>query len=175
MDLNETKAQALASKLDKLNEHFDIVDSTLNECTEYVDSLSIDPLDSDIVLREDVFITSDDMLIMLRTDFMSARSTLIDNLENGRNVLNAVNSKLTMFDDDIANAELVSAFATLMKTINDSTKLLIGLYKDIVQTHKLLKTEPKDSKDVNITGDVTINTISGNISDIIKNIRANNV
>jgi hypothetical protein len=168
------KAELLAKKLDKMGEHFDIVESTINECTEYVASIS-EPAVKEISLTdlvEDEFISSEDMLRMLKEDFMSVRKTLLANIDNGKDIINAINSKLTLFDDDIGNAELVGAYATLMKTVNDSTKLIISLYKDIISTHQSLKSpENKNEKNVTFEGDVTINSISGNISDIIKQIK----
>jgi hypothetical protein len=173
------RATKLAEKLDALNQHFDIVDSTINECTEYVKSIEeTSTLTITTNEPDSNLITSQDMLTLLKQDFMSTREVLTDNLVSGRSVLNTVNAKLTMFEDDL-NPELVSAFANLMKTINDSTKLLIGLYGDIVKIYKglseIAKNEEDKESDITIEGDVTINTISGNISDIIKQIRTKDV
>lgn len=171
------KAEQLASKLDKLNAHFDIVESTIVECTDYVQSIEGDIIDEKEILTEpDEFISPADILSMLRNDFLASRTTLLTTIQNGREVITAINSKLTMFEEDSANAELIGAYAALVKTVNDSTKLLIGLYKDIIATHKLLKTTDTKalSGGMNIEGDVTINSISGSISDIIKQIKGTN-
>jgi hypothetical protein len=174
-DNTQQKAQLLANKLDKLNEHFDIVESTINECTEYVESLEGEIVSEDLDINESEnngFISDSDVLTMLKTDFMSSRETLIDTIKNGKIIINTVSNKISMFDEE-TNADLISAYAVLIKTVNDSTKLLIGLYKDIISTHKLLQDQSKkDISGVNFEGDVTINSIGGrNISDIIREIQ----
>lgn len=165
------KAELLANKLDKLNTHFDIVGSTINECAEYVESI-----DSTIIQHKPEGVLDEvELLSYLRADFLTARDTLLATMKDGRTVINAINSKLTIFEEDSNNAELVSAYASLLKTVNDGTKLLINMYSDIIKTHQLIEKKNVDKKVV-IEGDVSINTISGNISDIIKEfkqVRAN--
>ena len=171
------KAEILAKKLDGLNAHFDIVESTIDECTEYVQSLestTFNENSKDINggINEGDYLDEHSLLLMLRNDFMSVRETLIDTIKSGKTVVTSVNAKLTTFDDDIGNAEMIGAFATLIKVVNDSSKLLINLYGDIIKTHQLLEKNKKE-KEINIEGDLTINTIAGNINDIIRQIKAN--
>ncbi len=159
----QQKAEVLASRLDRMNEHFDIVESTINECTDYVQSITIDDKSSFETLEEE------DILKLMREDFMMVRNTILGTIDNGKDVVTAVNVKLTTFEESSENPDMINSFANLIKVINDSSKLLITLYSDIIKTQQLI--ENKKGKEVKIEGDVTINTIAGNISDIIKQIK----
>ena len=171
MDVNVKKAELLASKFDKLNAHFDIVESTIDECTDYINSTSkpiVNNTQSTVVSNN---ITPDEILSYMREDFLSARSSLSETITSGREVITSLTAKLTLFDDDSVDAELVSSYANLIKATNEGAKLLMGMYTDIIKLQNLSNKKDKDKTGINIEGDITVNSISGNIADIIKQIK----
>lgn len=170
------KAELLANKLDRLNQHFDIVESTVNECAEYIQEIDTSSMsNSNIIVGDENILNETEVLTYLKEDFLTARQSLLDTMSNGKTVINAITNQLTVFEGDENNAELVSAYASLVKTVNEGAKLLIQMYTEIIKAHQLINKQ-KDEKKVTIAGDININTnnnsISGNISDIIKQMRA---
>lgn len=162
------KAELLANKFDRLNSHFDVVESTIDECTEYVQSLEGEVIKAD----EGTSIDGAEILVLMRQDFMLARETLTETMKNGREVLTSINAKLTLFDDDSADSELVSAYANVIKATNEGAKLLMGMYSEIVKTHQALEKKDKSGKGgVKVEGDMNVNVVGGNISDIIKQLK----
>lgn len=169
MDVNQ--AVILSNKLDKLNEFFDITSSTVDEIKKEVDTIEVKDYGTTSIVdynsNQDLSIIT---IQLLKADFDFIRETLLETVKNGKDVL----SKITLEIDigESQSASIISAYAELVGTVNNSLKLLSSTYKDIVDLHiKLQKKKEEDDKDkdkgTTIKGDVTINTISASVGDII--------
>ena len=164
------KAQVLANKLDKLNSHFDVAESTIGELSVYVDSILPDVDTDDISFddRSQNLITID----LLKRDFVMIRDTLLTNITNGKNVIQAISVEL-MSLEGTKNGQMISAYAELVGVVNNSMKLLTGTYKDIVEIQKsVIIEEEKDKQKNGVGGDVYNTQINiGSVSDLIEQIK----
>lgn len=165
--MNFNKAEALANKLDKLNAHFDIAESTIGELSAYVDTISPD-INTDIEYdeRSQNLITID----LLKKDFILMRDTLLTNIDNGKNVIASLSVEL-MSLEGTKNGQMISAYAELVGVVNNSMKLLTSTYKDIIEIQKSVIIE--ETKDKQKTGGDVFNTQIniGNVTDLIAELR----
>lgn len=164
------KAEALATKLDKLNSHFDIAESTIHELSEHIDVL-VPTVDTEIDFddRSQNIITVN----LLKKDFMMIRDTLLTNISNGKTVLQAITVDLMALEGS-KNSQMISAYAELVGVVNNSMKLLTSTYKDIVDIQKAVIVE--EEKDKKNTGGDTNNTQINNyygmsVSDLVEQIK----
>lgn len=168
--MNIEQAHILANKLDKLNQFFDITQSTVDEITKEVETIE-EPV---IVLDdEDNSIIT---LSLLKSDFHFIRQTLINNIENGKRVIDKISLEIEV--EEQSAGSVISAYAELVGIINSSLKLLSSSYKDIIdmniKLNKMQKEEDsqgdkKGGDKTNIEGGVSItnNTIQASIKDIV--------
>jgi len=146
---------------EKLTETLDISDEMELVGDDVVDCVR-DKTQSIDLLNDSVDAISLDNMVQ---DFSYVRSTLKENTDNARRVLNSITLELLSADDD-KKASLIMSFAELNKAVTDNMKLYVSSYKDIsnvlINLDKLSKgkTEP-DSK----TGTTVYSTV-----DIIKEI-----
>ena len=171
--MNIEQANILANKLDRLNQFFDITQSTVDEITKEVDTIDdFEVIDED----ENSIIT----LSLLKSDFGFIRKTLIDNIENGKKVIDKLSLEIEV--EQQSAGSVISAYAELVGTINSSLKLLSSSYKDIIdmniKINKIQKegasTGGKDKEGgTKIEGGVSItnNTIQASIKDIVNAIQ----
>jgi hypothetical protein len=157
--LNTEQAELLANKLDKLNEFFDITTSTIDEINKEVQTIDSDDID--------VFDESDDIITIpvLKKDFNFIRETLLQTVEDGKRVINKISLELDVGEG--SPASIISAYAELVGTVNNSLKLLSSTYKDIVDiNNKLIE---KKNKKQEIKGDInfTNNIISTSVADVL--------
>lgn len=68
-------------------------------------------------------------LKMLIEDYKTVRETLLDNVGNAQKIINSMS--FDMLGDDDAGSDKISAYSTLLGTINNSVKILTSSYKDI--------------------------------------------
>lgn len=68
-------------------------------------------------------------LKMLIEDYKTVRETLLDNVSNAQKIINSMS--FDMLGDDDAGSDKISAYSTLLGTINNSVKILTSSYKDI--------------------------------------------
>ena len=68
-------------------------------------------------------------LKMLIEDYKTVRETLLDNVGNAQKIINSMS--FDMLGDDNAGSDKISAYSTLLGTINNSVKILTSSYKDI--------------------------------------------
>lgn len=167
---NVDKAQSLANKLDKLNAHFDIAESTIGELSEYVNAI-VPEVDTEIEFddKSQNLIT----ISLLKKDFMMIRDTLLTNISNGKNVIQAITVEL-MSLEGTKNGQMLSAYAELVGVVNNSMKLLTSTYKDIVDIQKAVHIE--EAKDIQKNGTGTGNTYNtqinvGSVSDLIQQLK----
>ena len=160
--MNTQQAQLLANKLDKLNEFFDITESTVQEIAKQVEDIDYEEVSSEI---DDNIITID----LLKKDFLFIRETLLETVKNGKTVIGKLSLEIEVQEGSSGN--VISAYAELVATVNNSLKLLSGTYKDIIEMNIKLKKldSEKESKDFKINGDlnVTNNTIQASVKDIV--------
>jgi methyl-accepting chemotaxis protein len=157
--LNTEQAELLANKLDKLNEFFDITTSTIDEINKEVQTIDSDDID--------VFDESDDIITIpvLKKDFNFIRETLLQTVEDVKRVINKISLELDVGEG--SPASIISAYAELVGTVNNSLKLLSSTYKDIVDiNNKLIE---KKNKKQEIKGDInfTNNIISTSVADVL--------
>ena len=152
-----TQANILAGKLDKLNEFFDITTSTVDEISKHLETI-----DTDIEVIDD----SEDIVTinMLRQDFEFIRTTLMDTVRSGKQVISKLSLEIEI--EEGGNGNLISSYAELIGVVNNSLKLLSTTYKDIVDMNIKLKAKPKNG-DTKIGGDVTVNNINASVNDIV--------
>lgn len=163
MGLNNQQAEILSSKLDKLNEFFDITTSTIDEIKKEVDAVEEPEID--------IIDTNDDSIItisILKQDFNFIRSTLLETVKNGRLVIDKISLEIDVGEG--SSASIISAYAELVGTVNNSLKLLSSTYKDIVDINNKINDKKKE-KSGTVQGDVNItnnNIISASVNDILK-------
>lgn len=162
------KAQALSTKLDKLNSHFDIAESTIGELSEYIDTI-VPEINTDIEYDERTqnLIT----INLLKKDFILIRDTLLTNISNGKNVISAMTVEL-MSLEGTQNAQMLLAYGQLVGIVNNSMKLLTSTYKDIIEIQKSVIVEEEKDNQKNGNGDVYNTQINfGSVSELIKQIK----
>lgn len=70
---------------------------------------------------------------LLIEDFTFVRSTLLEAIEDGKNVLKAFSNELLEEGTD-AKPGILMGYSELMVSINQNIKLLVSIYKEIVKT-----------------------------------------
>jgi hypothetical protein len=169
-DIDKSRAETLANKLDSLNQYFDITESTISEISKHI---CVDDSEETELIEE----SEDDDTIQiidlktLKEDFRTIRSTLLETIKNGKIVIGSLTTSITELDTD--NPDMIDAYASLVGTVNNSLKLLTGTYKDIITMQEILNKSKraqtqKESKSNVSVGSVTVNSINASVSDIIK-------
>jgi len=127
------KTIALSDKMntlaDKLSQNLDLADELTSEGDEIVKIAEINTDDFISTLDSSQIINLKNMV----QDFQYIRSTLKENADNGRRVLNAITLEL-LESDGKTNGNLVTSFAELNRAVADNMKLYIIAYKDISNT-----------------------------------------
>jgi hypothetical protein len=163
MTIDQNRATALATKLDSLNQYFDITQSTVNEISKHLGADEV---------TEIVEETDDTQIIDIKTlkaDFRTIRDTLLETIKNGKTVIGALTA--SMADLDNQDPDLISAYSSLVGTVNNSLKLLTETYKNILVMQEMInKSKPKETQQGKLTvnGSVQINTVSASVDEIIR-------
>ena len=133
---DSTELASIQARAETLSARFNKITDKLSATLKTSDDLSVST--TDIIEYVDNHIApatlSDNDLInlsdMLR-DFAYIRKTLQDNTEIGRSMLRNMQTDVYT-DDSEGMAALVTAFAELNKSINDSLRLYVTAYKELV-------------------------------------------
>ena len=130
MSKNDDKIKALHNK-------FNMAEESINNMTEIIDDLTSleivetkepgDHLPVEISEVEEVF-----TLGLLKTDFMSMRSSILAVIERGQTILTDVGS----LDIGDMKASQLEALSSLQRSTGENIKLLMGIYKDIISVEK---------------------------------------
>jgi hypothetical protein len=92
-------------------------------------------------------------LKLLVEDYKNLRNLVLANTATSKKVLDSLT--IEMFVNEVCTPEMVSSYSTLLKTINDSMKLMTNSYKEIsdvlLNIHKINTIDkPKDVKVKNV-------------------------
>lgn len=92
-------------------------------------------------------------LKLLVEDYKNLRNLVLANTAISKKVLDSLT--IEMFANEVCTPEMVSSYSTLLKTINDSMKLMTNSYKEIsdvlLNIHKINTIDkPKDVKVKNV-------------------------
>lgn len=92
-------------------------------------------------------------LKLLVEDYRNLRNLVLANTATSKKVLDSLT--IEMFANEVCTPEMVSSYSTLLKTINDSMKLMTNSYKEIsdvlLNIHKINTIDkPKDVKVKNV-------------------------
>lgn len=92
-------------------------------------------------------------LKLLVEDYKNLRNLVLANTATSKKVLDSLT--IEMFANEVCSPEMVSSYSTLLKTINDSMKLMTNSYKEIsdvlLNIHKINTIDkPKDVKVKNV-------------------------
>ena len=93
-------------------------------------------------------------LKMLIEDYKTVRKTLLENVDNAQKIINSMS--FDMLGDDDAGADRISAYSTLLGTINSSVKILTSSYKDISVVLLNLKKLEQEQKQEQIETDKNV-------------------
>lgn len=93
-------------------------------------------------------------LKMLIEDYKTVRKTLLENVDNAQKIINSMS--FDMLGDDDAGADKISAYSTLLGTINSSVKILTSSYKDISVVLLNLKKLEQEQKQEQIETDKNV-------------------
>jgi len=125
----ESKADIMIDKINSLNTVFGQAELVCsNEITDFIDAKT---RDVQLYSQELDFLTTDVIsLELLVDDFKFTRDTLRETVTNGRKIINVLTLDLLGTDDD-ARAPMITSFAELVNSVNQSVKILSQGYKDI--------------------------------------------
>lgn len=92
-------------------------------------------------------------LKLLIEDYKNLRNLVLANTATSKKVLDSLT--IEMFANEVCSPEMVSSYSTLLKTINDSMKLMTNSYKEIsdvlLNIHKINTIDkPKEVKVKNV-------------------------
>ena len=92
-------------------------------------------------------------LKLLVEDYKNLRNLVLANTATSKKVLDSLT--IEMFANEVCSPEMVSSYSTLLKTINDSMKLMTNSYKEIsdvlLNIHKINTIDkPKEVKVKNV-------------------------
>ena len=116
MELTKTneRAVALERKVENLEQIFNTAEKTIIEVEK-----------SEIICQE-----LDDEFLMLKEDFQIVRTTILSTIQRAKNVLDMLSTNIEL--DPTASGSLISSYSELVKSINNSGKLLGDLYKTLI-------------------------------------------
>jgi predicted protein tyrosine phosphatase len=171
--VNNPRVDSLVNRINSLNDVFDQAEKVCS--SEIVDFIEEKTHDVKLYSSMDSDISTTDVikLDLMVDDFKFTRDTLTETVNNGRKVLNVVT--LELLDSDEENrASLITSFAELVTSVNQSVKLLSQSYKDIAAVlesiEKIRKSKlatPEQAQPVG-TGNTFINiTTQESTTDII--------
>ena len=172
MDFSE-KSESLAQKMNsitsKFTENLDVADDLIVDGDDIVEF--VEEKTQDIELLDECSPSEIINLKNMVSDFTFVRSTLKENTENARKVLNSVTLDLLSSDDD-KRANLIMSFAELNKAVADNMKLYITAYKEI--SGVLLNLEKiKGSASPKVVNNTVIHGEIKSTTDIIRELGKN--
>jgi hypothetical protein len=163
---NNPRVDSLVDRINSLNDVFDQAEKVCS--AEIVGFIEEKTHDVKLYSSTDSDISTTDVikLDLMVDDFKFTRDTLTETVNNGRKVLNVVTMELLDSDEE-NRASLITSFAELVTSVNQSVKLLSQSYKDIAAVlesiekirKSKLATPEKDSSPAG-TGNTFINITS---------------
>jgi hypothetical protein len=180
LDKQVKRGEQLASKIDKIAETFDIAESCAEELSEYIEEkLPIETTyeDNPVAVLDDYenseVIESIIKLDILKEDFQTIRTTLLDTVKNGRLILQSMTDEMLTTDTE-RKASLITSFAELTNATNQSLKLLSAIYKEIVHVQKEVINFEQPSLDGATINNTQNNFMAMSTADVIKEITGKN-
>lgn len=179
----EVQNQRVDSILDRINSLNNVFEQAEKVCAEEIVEF-VDSKQKEVQLYSEepkgVDATKVIELEFLVSDFKFTRETLKETVENGRKVIQIVT--LELLDDDSDNrASLITSFAELVSSVNQSVKLLSQTYKDIAavlesieKTRKSQLSGPKQTGGTVNIDKMVITTEASSTADIIARLREKN-
>jgi len=125
------------------------------------------------IITEEIDYTKIISLNELMSDFRSIRSTLSDTVNTGKKIMNEIASAISDNGLEEIQPEMISAFSSLLGTVNTSMKLLITSYKEISTIIlNLNKIQSNQTAGSSSSGKVTnnLNIYSVNTAELIKDL-----
>lgn len=144
------KVSILSNKLDKISQSFGIAESTAISLSEKVETLSaniptvpnishVDTTSYDIVdideLQEILHFNN------LKSDFNLVRNTVTELIQNSTLILNNINTSILLGEE--FNPELLQSFSALGGLLNNSMKMLMSNYTDLLNIEAKIKDRNK--------------------------------
>ena len=172
------KVDSLVNRINSLNSVFEQAEAVCaEEILEFVDEKTKEVS----LFTEDITPTEVLKLDLMVEDFKFTRETLKETVENGRKVLSILTLDLLGNDDEAGRASLITSFAELVTSVNNSVKLLSTSYKDIANvletTEKIRKSRLslQDNKNTNnvYIDKVLVQNDPISTTDIIARLREN--
>jgi hypothetical protein len=150
----QTKAQNLADKINKISAKFDVAEEICSEdVAEFVETKT-----QEVVLHKEEYHPVDVMTLeIMADDFKHSREVLKETIDNGRRVLSVATLNLLDADEE-STASMTMAFAELTSAVHNGIKTQSTLYKDFSTVLLNIKKLNKDTELKNVTNNVTINT-----------------
>lgn len=178
----ETRVDSILDRINSLNTVFEQAEKVCaGEIVEFLDEKQ-----TEVKLYTEVRPEKVIELEIMIDDFKFVRETLKETVENGRKVINTLTFEL-MDADDSSRSALITSFAELVSSVNQSVKLLSQSYKDIANVlesmEKIRKSQiipgsgkqnetGKNNSTVNI--DKMVITTQETTADIISRLRMSN-
>lgn len=178
----ETRVDSILDRINSLNTVFEQAEKVCaGEIVEFLDEKQ-----TEVKLYTEVRPEKVIELEIMIDDFKFVRETLKETVENGRKVINTLTFEL-MDADDSSRSALITSFAELVSSVNQSVKLLSQSYKDIANVlesmEKIRKSQiipgsdkqnetGKNNSTVNI--DKMVITTQETTADIISRLRLGN-
>lgn len=147
---NNDKVQSLATKLDKIADSFGIAESTLVGLSNHIENISsnIPSTKNDdcvgVVIDDNVL----DLVLqfnILKEDFDTVRSGLRDLISNSQTILGNIQTALILEGD--LNADSINGFVNVGNLINNSMKMLMSNYNELLNIETKMKDRNKPKND----------------------------
>ena len=168
------RGEQLANKIDKIASTFDIAESSVEEVAELVEERSpveVQFNNNPIEVESTEVVEQIIQLDILREDFQTIRTTLLDTVKNGRLIVQSLADEMLTTDTE-RKASMITSFAELTTAINQSLKLLSSIYKEIVTVQKELHNfNNVDNGSGQTVHNTQNNFFTGSTADIIKQLR----
>ena len=124
----------LEEQFNNLSKILDITESTTGEIQTYIkDRKSLNTptkIEAPEVKALEVDFIGIDLMSGIHADVGHIRNTIRETTESARILLSQISDEVAM--NGASDSELISSYSSLMATVNSSTKMLMTLYKDLM-------------------------------------------
>lgn len=177
---NMNKVSVLSNKLDKISESFNIAESTAVSLSNRVEELSSTVVPHTTItdcnnLNFNIDVTNDidelqEILHFnrIKSDFNLVRDTVTDLIQNSKLIMNNINTSILLGEE--YNPELLQSFSALGGLLNNSMKMLMTNYNDLLSIESKIKdrSKPIDKpNNTNMIGGGNNIIIATNTADLI--------
>ena len=165
MDLNKAK------KYLNLMKEFDVESDSMEKNIEIIETEILEDLTPEQYKKNKQSIINTKILI---EDFDIIRKTLKDNIKSISTLITRLGNELTVTNSDDINPDMLKGYSDLIKSNNQSMKLLIENYEKIakIQTEvkKFMSNEEEISNNKEPTKTINNNVFVGSTKDLIDNL-----